>query len=70
MDDYCNQGKDDYSDIQDRALGARYVRYDAQNELCMCALGSLIFLLEQIVRLTNKSVVCIKLYLFYSACIY
>ncbi len=30
MDDYCNQGKDDYSDIQDRALGARYVRYDAQ----------------------------------------
>ncbi len=31
---------------------------------------SLIFLLEQIVRLTNKSVVCIKLYLFYSSCIY
>ncbi len=30
MDDYCNQGKDDYSDIQDRALGARYVRYDTQ----------------------------------------
>ncbi len=28
MEDYCNQGKDDYSDIQDRALGARYVRYD------------------------------------------
>ncbi len=45
MDNYCNQGKDDYSDIQDRALGARYVRYD---EPCMCALGSLIFLLEQI----------------------
>ncbi len=34
------------------------------------ALGSLIFLLEQIVRLTNKSVVCIKCYLFYSSCIY
>ncbi len=45
MDDYCNQGKDDYSDIQDRALGARYVRYDAQTNY-MCALGSLIFLLE------------------------
>ncbi len=69
MDDYCNQGKDDYSDIQDRALGARYVRYDAQTNL-VCALGSLIFLLEQIVRLTNKGAVCIKLYLFYSACIY
>ncbi len=69
MDDYCNQGKDDYSDIQDRALGARYVRYDAQTNY-MCALGSLIFLLEQIVRLTNKSVVCIQLYLFYSSCIY
>ncbi len=27
MDEYCNQGKEDYSDIQDRALGARYVRY-------------------------------------------
>ncbi len=24
MDDYCNQGKDDYSDIQDCALGVRY----------------------------------------------
>ncbi len=69
MDDYCNQGKDDYSDIQDRALGARYVRYDAQTNR-VCALGSLIFLLEQIVRLTNKSVVCIKLYLYYSSCIY
>ncbi len=35
MDDYCNQGKDDYSDIQDRALGAGYVRYDAQtNRVC------------------------------------
>ncbi len=66
MDDYCNQGKDDYSDIQDRALGARYVRYDAQTNY-MGALGSLIFLLEQIVRLTNKSVVCIT---FYSSCIY
>ncbi len=52
MDDYFNQGRDDYSDIQDRALGARY---DAQTNY-MCALGSLIFLLEQIVRLTNKSV--------------
>ncbi len=69
MDDYCNQGKDDYSDIQDRALGTRYVRYDAQTN-CVCALGSLIFLLEQIVRLTNKSVVCITFYLFYSSCIY
>ncbi len=69
MDDYCNQEKDDYSDIQDRALGARYVRYDVQTKR-VCALGSLIFLLEQIVRLTNKSVVCIKLYLFYSSCIY
>ncbi len=69
MDDYCNQGKDDYSDIQDRALGARYVRYDAQTNR-VCALGSLIFLLEQIVRLTNKGAVCIKLYLFYSSCIY
>ncbi len=27
MDDGCNQGKDDYSDIQDCALGARCVRY-------------------------------------------
>ncbi len=27
MDDYCNQGKDDYSDIQYRALGARFVCY-------------------------------------------
>ncbi len=27
MDDYCNLGKDDYSDIQDRALGARCVGY-------------------------------------------
>ncbi len=26
MDDYCNQGKDDYSDIQVCALGACYVR--------------------------------------------
>ncbi len=25
MDEDCNQGKDDYSDIQDRALGARAV---------------------------------------------
>ncbi len=57
------------NDIQDRALGARYVCYDAQTNY-MCALGSLIFLLEQIVRLTNKSVVCIKLYLFYLSCIY
>ncbi len=40
------------------------------NEPCMCALGSLIFLLEQIVRLTNKSVVCITFYLFYLSCIY
>ncbi len=40
------------------------------NEPCMCALGSLIFLLEQIVKLTNKSVVCIQFYLFYSSCIY
>ncbi len=42
---------------------------DAQTNR-VCALGSLIFLLEQIVRLTNKSVVCIKFYLFYSSCIY
>ncbi len=68
MDDYCNQGKDDYSDIQDRALDASYVRYDAQTNRARSR--SLIFLLEQIVRLTNKSVVCIKLYLFYSSCIY
>ncbi len=27
MDDDCNQGKDDYSDIQYRALGTRFVRY-------------------------------------------
>ncbi len=27
MDDDCNQGKDDYSDIQDPALGSRCVRY-------------------------------------------
>ncbi len=27
MDEDCNQGKDDYSDIQDRALGARRVLY-------------------------------------------
>ncbi len=47
MDDYWNPGRDDYSDIQDRALGARYVRYKwCANEPCMCALGSLIFLLE------------------------
>ncbi len=39
MDDYCNQGKDDYSDIQDRALGARYVHYDAQTN-CVCALST------------------------------
>ncbi len=59
-----------YSDIQDRALGARYVRYKwCANEPCMRS-RSLIFLLEQIVRLTNKSVVCITFYLFYSSCIY
>ncbi len=35
MGDYCNQSKADYSGIQDRALGARYVRYDAQtNRVC------------------------------------
>ncbi len=28
MDDYCNQGKDDYRDIQDRALGVRFVCYN------------------------------------------
>ncbi len=39
MDDYCNQGKDDYSDIKDRALGARYVRYDAQTN-CVCVLSA------------------------------
>ncbi len=39
MDDYRNQGKDDYSDIQDRALGARYVRYDAQTNR-VCALSA------------------------------
>ncbi len=34
-------------DIQDRALGAHYIRYKwCANELCTCALGSLIFLLE------------------------
>ncbi len=27
MDDDCNQGKDDYSAIQDRALDKRRVRY-------------------------------------------
>ncbi len=27
MDNDCNQGKDDYSDIQYRALGVRCVRY-------------------------------------------
>ncbi len=47
--DYCNQGKANYSDIQNRALGVRYVRYkwDA-NEPCMCALdhSNIIFLLE------------------------
>ncbi len=42
MDDYYNQGKADYSDIQDRALGMRYVHYKlCANEPCMCALGSL-----------------------------
>ncbi len=49
MDDYCNQGKDDYSDIQTRALGVRYVRYKWRaNEPCMCALdhSNIIFLLE------------------------
>ncbi len=36
MGDYCNQGKDDYSDMQDRALGARYVRYKLYaNEPCV-----------------------------------
>ncbi len=43
MDDDCNQGKDDYSDIQDRALGTRCVRYYwCANEPCMCAVGALI----------------------------
>ncbi len=41
MDDYCNQGKDDYSDIQDRALGVRYVCYDAQTNR-VCALSIII----------------------------
>ncbi len=36
MDYHCNQGKADYSDIQDRALGVRYVRYKwCANEPCM-----------------------------------
>ncbi len=36
MDDYWNQGKDDYSDIQGRALRERCVRYNwCANELCM-----------------------------------
>ncbi len=40
MDDYRNQGKDDYSDIQDHALGARYVRYDAQtNRVCVLSIS-------------------------------
>ncbi len=43
MDDDCNQGKDDYSDIQDCALGARRVRYLMRKRtVCMCALGALI----------------------------
>ncbi len=47
MDGYCNQGKDDYNDIHDSALGVHYVRYKwCANEPCMRALGSLIFLLE------------------------
>ncbi len=40
MDDDCNQGKDDYSDIQDRALGARVsVIIDAQTNR-VCALSA------------------------------
>ncbi len=47
MDDYCNQGKADYSDMQDCALGMHYVRYKwCANEQSMIALGSLIFLLD------------------------
>ncbi len=43
MDGDCNQGKDDYSDIQDRALGARCVRYLMRKRtVCMCAVGALI----------------------------
>ncbi len=43
MDDYCNQGKDDYSDIHDRALGVRYVVInDAQtNRVCALSLKDL-----------------------------
>ncbi len=45
--DYCNLGKDDYSDLQDRALGAHCVRYKwCAYELCKCALNSLIFSLN------------------------
>ncbi len=39
MDDDCNQGKDDYSDIQYRALGARFV-------CVLSAHYNIIFLLE------------------------
>ncbi len=49
MDDYCNQGEDDNSGIQNRALGVRYVRYNwCANKPCMCALDhyNIIFLLE------------------------
>ncbi len=46
MDDYCNQGKDDNSDIQNRALGVRYNW--CANKPCMCALDhyNIIFLLK------------------------
>ncbi len=43
MDDDCSQGKDDYSEIQDCALGARRVRYLMRKlTVYMCTLGTLI----------------------------
>ncbi len=42
MDDDCNHGKDDYSDIQDRALGVQCVLLMRKQTVCMCTLGALI----------------------------
>ncbi len=40
MDDYCNQGKADYSDIQDCALGMRMSVINYAQTNCVCALSA------------------------------
>ncbi len=42
MDDDCNQGKDDYSEIQYRALGARCPLFDAHDRVYGALIGALI----------------------------